>query len=150
MPQSFFEKSIRNTMQISYQDKAAIIFFQIWKYPASLHYEPIFIALTIAFASTCFLIFHKTKNRDAAPDKTSTGSVLIHFGASDSVLAKISRFAPKVSNLRASAIHPDVSGKGKFLHWRLFYQFSHLCSTIKFCRESQTLLHPLLTFVIRM
>ncbi|VDM65747.1 unnamed protein product [Strongylus vulgaris] len=44
-------------------------------------------------------------------DKTSTGCVLIHFGASESVLAKTSRFAPNISNLRPSAVYPHITDK---------------------------------------
>ncbi|EYC07881.1 hypothetical protein Y032_0068g185 [Ancylostoma ceylanicum] len=44
-------------------------------------------------------------------DKTSSGSVLIHFGASESALAKTSRFAPNISNIRASTIYPEITDK---------------------------------------
>ncbi|VDM78602.1 unnamed protein product [Strongylus vulgaris] len=44
-------------------------------------------------------------------NKASTGGVLIHFGASESVLAKTSRFAPNISNLRPSAVYPHITDK---------------------------------------
>ncbi|KAK6733690.1 hypothetical protein RB195_017444 [Necator americanus] len=42
-------------------------------------------------------------------DNTSSGNILIHFGAAESALAKTSRFAPNISNLRASTICPDIT-----------------------------------------
>ncbi|KAE9416457.1 hypothetical protein Angca_003579, partial [Angiostrongylus cantonensis] len=44
-------------------------------------------------------------------DKTLAGSVLIHFGASNMLLAKISRFSPNTSNLRISTVYPNIHGK---------------------------------------
>ncbi|XGW11513.1 hypothetical protein V3C99_012754 [Haemonchus contortus] len=44
-------------------------------------------------------------------DSSGSGKILIHFGASESALAKPSRFSPNVSNLRASSIYGNITSK---------------------------------------